>query len=159
MRDRLSLNSRNMQVQADKSSCLPLLITGIAIILFSTAGIARMMGWGQNSTDDSGDTLALDQTAPVPTTSEARATNRCAECGVIVSMREIERHDEDSGPGAAGGVTTGTWDETRVKSTRSYEIIVRMANGSSRVIDDANPARWRTGERLIVIDGANPSHQ
>ncbi len=147
-----------MKTQADKFSYLPLLITGIAVILFSTAGIARMMGWGPNSTDDSGDILALDQTAPV-TTSEARAKPRCPECGVIVSMREIERHDEDSGPGAAGGVTAGNRDETRVKSTKSYEIIVRMADGSSRVIDDANPARWRTGESLIVIGGVKPSNR
>jgi hypothetical protein len=158
-----------MKTQADKSSyfhragaargVLALLITGIAVILFSSAGIARMMGWGPNSTDDSGDILALDQTAPVPATSEARAKPRCPECGVIVSMREIERHDEDPGPGAAGGVTAGNRDETRVKSTKSYEIIVRMADGSSRVIDDANPARWRSGERVIVIDGADPSNR
>jgi outer membrane lipoprotein SlyB len=42
---------------------------------------------------------------------------------------------------------------------KSYEIIVRMADGSSRVIDDANPARWRTGERLIVIGGVRPSNR
>jgi hypothetical protein len=158
-----------MKTQADKSSyfhragaargVLALLITGIAVILFSTAGIARIVGWGPNSTDDSGDILALDQTAPVPTTSEARAKPRCPECGVIVSMREIERHVEDSGPGAAGGVTAGNRAETRVKSTKSYEIMVRMADGSSRVIDDANPARWRSGERVIVIDGADPSNR
>ena len=148
-----------MMTQAVKSSFLPLLITGIAVILFSTAGIARIVGWGQNSTDDSGDTLALDQAAPVPTTSEARAKPRCPECGVIVSMREIERHDQDSGPGAAGGVTTGNRDETRVKPARSYEIVIRLADGSSRVINDAKPARWRPGERVIVIDGADPSNR
>jgi hypothetical protein len=145
-----------MKTQADKSSYLPLLITGIAVVLFSTAGIARMMGWGPNSTDDSGEILAPDQAASVPPTSEARAKARCAECGVIVSMREIERHDEGSGPGAAGVVTAGNQDEKRVKSTRSYEIIVRMADGSRRVINDANPASWRTGERLMVIGGVKP---
>jgi outer membrane lipoprotein SlyB len=72
-------------------------------------------------------------------------------------MREIQRYDEDSGPGAAGGVTTGNRDATRVKSTKSYEIIVRMADGSRRVIHDAKPASWRTGEQVIVIGGANPS--
>ena len=157
-----------MMTQAVKSSyfhragvargVLTLLITGIAVILFSTAGIARIVGWGQNSTDDSGDILALDQAAPVPT-SEARAKPRCPECGVIVSMREIERHDQDSGPGAAGGVTTGNRDETRVKPARSYEIVIRLADGSSRVINDAKPARWRPGERVIVIDGADPSNR
>ena len=138
---------------------LPLLITGIAVILFSTAGFARMMGWGSNSTDESGDILALDQTAPVPATSEARAKPRCPECGVIVSMREIKARNEDSGPGAAGGLVAGNQDETRVKSTRSYDITVRLADGSSRVINDANPARWRTGERLMVIDGVKPSNR
>lgn len=128
---------------------LPLLITGIAVVLFSTAGIARMMGWGPGSTGESGGIVALDREAP----------SRCPECGMIVSMREIERHDEDSGPGAAAGVTAANRDEIRVNTTRSYEITVRMADGSSRVIYAANPARWRTGERLIVIAGAIPPHQ
>jgi len=148
-----------MKTQAGKSAYLPVLVTGIAIILFSTAGIARMMGWGSTSTDESGDVPALNQRASVPTTSEARARPRCRECGVIVSMREIASHDEDSGPGAAGEVTAGDRDETRSKSARSHEIVVRMADGSSRVIDDANPASWRAGERVIVIDGTNPSRQ
>ena len=158
-----------MKTQADKSSyfhragaargVLALLITGIAVILFSTAGIARIVGWGPNSTDDSGDILALDQTAPVPTTSEARAKPRCPECGVIVSMREIEVRNEDTGPGATGGAVAGNQDETRVKSTRSHEITVRLADGSSRVFNDASPARWRSGERVIVIDGADPSNR
>jgi hypothetical protein len=158
-----------MKTQADKSSyfhragaargVLTLLITGIAVILFSTAGIARIVGWGSNSTDDSGDILALDQTAPVPTTSEARAKPRCPECGVIVSMREIEVRNKDSGPGTTGRVVAGNQDETRVKSTRSYEITVRLADGSSRVFNDAKPARWRSGERVIVIDGADPSNR
>ena len=113
-----------------------MLITGIAVILFSTAGIARMMGWGANSTADSGDILERDQSATALATGKARARSRCPECGVIVSVREIERHDDDTG---------------------SYEFTVRMADGSKRVIDDVNPARWRPGERLIVIDGAHPS--
>ena len=148
-----------MKTQANKSSFLPLLITGIAVILFSTAGIARIVGWGPNATGASGDILALDQAAPAPTTSEARAQPRCPECGVIVSMREIERHDQDSGTGAAGAVTAGNRDGARVKPGKSYEITVRMADGSSRVLNDAKPARWRPGERVIVIDGANASNQ
>ena len=158
-----------METQADKSSyfhragaargVLTLLMTGIAVILFATAGFARIVGWGPNSTDDSGDILALEQTAPVPATSETRVKPRCPECGVIVSMREIERHDQDSDPGAAGGATASNRGETRVKWTRSYEITVRLADGSSRVINDAKPARWRPGERVIVIDGANPSNR
>lgn len=157
-----------MKTRAGKSSyfdragtaggVIPLLITGIAVILFSTAGIARMMGWGSNWTDYSGGNLELDQTALAPTASDARARPRCPECGVIVAVREIERHDQDSA-GAASVAAAGNPDETPAKSTRNYEIIVRMADGSSRVFDDANPARWRTGERLIVIAGTDPLRQ
>lgn len=116
---------RNMKTQAEKFPWVPLLITGIAVILFSSAGIARMMGWGAGSTGDTDDALVSDQTVPVTATSEARARPRCPECGVIVSLS-------------------------------SHEITVRMADGSSRVIEDANAAEWRTGERLIVIGGVTP---
>ena len=135
------------------------LITGMAIILFSTAGIARIMGWGANSIDASGDGLAPDQTPAVQTMGESRANARCAECGVIVAMRKIERHKEDSGPGAARDGTAGNRDENRLKATRDYEITVRMADGSNRVIEAANAAAWRRGERLIIIAGAIPPHQ
>ena len=148
-----------MRTHTNWYSYLPSLITVIAVIVFSTAGIARIAGWGTNSTDDSGDILALDLSAPVPATNAARVRARCPECGVIVSMREIERHDQDSDPGAAGGATASNRGETRVNWTRSYEITVRLADGSSRVINDAKPVRWRPGERVIVIDGANPSNK
>jgi hypothetical protein len=137
---------------------LPLVITGIAIVLFSTAGLARMMGWGPDWTDDSGDVLAPDRTALVPVESKARTRAGCAECGEIVSFREIESHDEGTEPGTAGAETAGNAGKPRANSTRNYEITIRMADGSSRVIDGANPAKWRTGERLIVIDGTNPSY-
>jgi hypothetical protein len=137
-----------MQTQTDKKySYLPLLITGVAVVLFSSAGIARMMGWGPNSI----------MGVPASATSEARAAPRCPECGMIVSMREIKGRDEDSGPAAASGVAAGSRDKALVKPTRNYEIIVRMADGSNRVINAANPARWRTGERLKVIAGTDPS--
>jgi hypothetical protein len=109
----------------------PLLIAGIAVILFSSAGFARMMGWGPGA-GYSGASLALDVPA-----GEARAGPSCPECGMIVSVREIEERNEGSPP--------------------SYEFVVRMADGSSRVIEDADPGRWRTSERLKIIDGINPS--
>lgn len=161
-----------MKTQANRSPYLPPLIVGIAVILFSTAGIARMMGWGPNATDDSGDILELDilpvaraqpvavraQTGPGEAAGNARAKGRCAECGVIVSVREIDARDEGAGPGATSGAVAGNQDELPVTS-RHYAITVRLADGSSRVINDANPASWRPGERLIVIDGANPSNR
>lgn len=134
---------------------LPLLIAGLAVILFSSAGIARIVGWNPNSSDGAGDVLVLDGVpAGVPAVKV-----RCAECGVIVSMREIELRNESTGFGATGGAVAGNQDETRVKSTKSHELTIRLADGSSRVINEASPATWRLGERVIVIDGAYPTNR
>ena len=162
-----------MNTQANKSRYLPLLIAGIAVILSSTVGIAAIIGWLPAATDGSGDILALDdlpvasakpvagtaQAAPGQVAGEARAKGRCAECGVIVSMREIDARDEDAGLDASGGAVARNQDELRVTSARRYEITIRMADRSSRVINHASPASWRPGERVIVIDGANPSNR
>jgi len=145
-----------MKTQAVKKfSYLSLLIAGVAVVLFSTAGIARMMGWGPNLTEDSSDISVLQDSA----TSEGSAKPGCPECGFVVSMREIETRVDHSCTGATRAATPGNGDETRTKSTRSYEINVRMADGSDRLITVDNPARWRTGERLMVIAGTDPSLQ
>ena len=121
----------SMENRTGGSSFWPLLITGIAVIVFGSAGFARMMGWGPGTTSYSRAILALDEPA-----GEAHAGPRCPECGMVVSVREIGWHDEES--------------------SGNYESIVRMADGSSRVIDSSGPVRWRMGERLLIIDGAVP---
>lgn len=96
-------------------------------------------------TGDSGGILAPDE-SPASRVS-------CAGCGRIESVREIDSQGEFNGLGAvdAAGETV------RVKSTKSYAIAVRLYDGSSRVITDASPARWRAGEYVISIDGADRS--
>ena len=153
-----------MKTQSDRFSYLLMLITGIAIVLFSTAGIARMMGWGPNSTGDSTGISALDRTETDPATGEAGAAARCAECGMIVSMREIDALDESAGPEItgrekSGGSVARDQDELREPPARRYEMTIRLAGGSSRVISHESPVNWRSGERVIVIDGANPPNR
>ena len=126
---------------------LPLLIAGLLVILFSSAGIARIAGWNPIPGDGAGNVLVHDR---LPTVKA-----RCAECGVIVSMRGIELRNASTGFGTTGRDR----DETPVKSTRSHELTIRLADGSSRVINAAGPAKWRLGEHVIVIDGANPSNR
>ena len=162
-----------MNTHANKSRYLPLLIVGIAVILSSTAGIAAIMGLLPASTDDNGDVLAPNdlpvasaklvavtaQTAPAQVEGEARDKGRCAECGVIVSTREIDTRDEGAGRDASGASSARNQDALRVTLARRYEITIRMADRSSRVINDMSPASWRPGERVIVIDGANRSNR
>lgn len=64
-----------------------------------------------------------------------RATRpRCADCGVIAGVRDLGVEGETKRPGV-------------------YEFTLRLADGSTRVVTDANPAAWRLGERASIIDG------
>lgn len=105
----------------------------------------------------------------------------CGSCGIVESTREITTRGEGSGVGAAGGAVVGgllgnqvgggsgkdimtvvgavggavvgNQIEGRVKATRSYEITVRMADGSSRAIQQADQPGWHSGDRVKIIDG------
>jgi hypothetical protein len=77
-------------------------------------------------------TIAAIDAAPLTDERRARRRPRCVECGWIESVREADA----PGAGSAG-----------------REITVRLENGSSRVIVDDNPAAWRPGERVTIIDG------
>lgn len=152
-----------MDRQASRSRHLPQLLVGIVVVLSSSAGIAAIMGWLPASTGGSGDVPALVPVASVAVAprvgSEARPKGRCAECGVVVSMREIDVHDEGAGHPASGGAAAASQDELRVTSARRYEMTIRMADRSTRVINHASPASWRPGEHVIVIGGTSPSNR
>ena len=120
-------------------------------------------------------------TPPVAVATNAPARATCAECGVIESTREVVKKGEGSGIGAVGGavvgglignqvgagrgntvataigavggVVAGNEIEKRVNSSKAYEVTVRMDDGSSRVISEANPPAWRTGDHVKVVDG------
>lgn len=119
---------------------------------------------------------------PVTTAAIApRAPGSCRECGVVQGTREIAVRGESSGlgavggavvggvlgnqvgsgsgkqiatvVGAVGGVIAGNEIEKRVKSTRSYEVTVRLDDGSSRVITQSSAPAWRSGDRVRIVDG------
>ena len=69
---------------------------------------------------------------------ETVATQRCPYCGWIESKREIL--STDTGHHARG----------------LFEYTMRRHDGTSSVFQETLPVRWRLGERLIYIDGANP---
>jgi outer membrane lipoprotein SlyB len=110
----------------------------------------------------------------------------CAECGVIESVREVDAKGKGSGLGAVGGgvvggllgnqvgggrgkdvltavgvvggALAGNEVEKRVKTTKSYEVTVRLHDGSSRVISEAGVPTWRTGDKVKVVNGAIQSN-
>jgi outer membrane lipoprotein SlyB len=117
---------------------------------------------------------------PAQVASVTPARVRCSECGVIESSQEVAMKGKGTGLGAVGGAVVGgllgnqvgngrgqtiatvvgavgggvagNEVEKRVKTTKSYEVTVRMEDGSSRVISEST-APWRTGDRVKVVDG------
>ena len=124
---------------------------------------------------------AVEQAAPVPVAAAA-----CAQCGVIESVREVTAKGQGSGVGAVGGAVVGgllgnqvgggrgqdvmtvvgavggamagNEVEKRVKTTRSYEVTVRLNDGSSRIISEASAPNWRTGDKVKIVNGAIQSN-
>ncbi|MDP1717889.1 MAG: hypothetical protein Q8L40_07400 [Burkholderiales bacterium] len=126
----------------------------VLFILFSSAGIAHIAGWNPASDGNtSGDAGEVQVPGALPAVKV-----KCAECGVIVSMREIELSNDSTGSDITGKAAAGGLDSTQAKSTKSHELTIRLADGSIRVISEANSAKWRIGERVVVIGGAYPSN-
>jgi hypothetical protein len=155
-----------MRTQAN-SRYLPLVILGIAVVLFSMVGIAKIMGLLSGARGNSGGVFAFNHlhaaaadaivlrapTDQQPAKRNERAKGRCAECGVIVSVRLIERDDDAFSGAAPESVTTGNRIEAPAALTADYEITIRISDGSIRKINLASPAPWRPGERMILIAG------
>lgn len=164
-----------METQAPASKSLhPLTwVAGIALILFSAAGIGAFMGWIPISIGKPGDDAVLTKhdlpragpakVVPAKKPAAPLAAVKCAECGVIQSVHEIDAKGEGSGIGAVGGAVVGgaiagNEIEKRVKSAKSYEITVRFDDGTSRAFTAANAPAWRNGDKVKVINGVIQSN-
>lgn len=55
--------------------------------------------------------------------------------------------------GAVGGGFAGNEVERRTRTTTSYEIRVRMEDGSMRSFTDSGQSGWRSGDRVRVVNG------
>ncbi len=102
----------------------------------------------------------------------------CLDCGVIESIREVKQQGEGSGVGAVaggvagavlgnqvgggrgrdlatvvgavGGAVAGHQIEKRVRTNSSYQITVRMDDGSVRTFTESAPPAWRMGQRVRI---------
>ena len=120
---------------------------------------------------------------PVRVASAPPAPPRvCANCGSVEAVNVIEQQGEGSGlgavaggvagallgnqigggsgrkiatvAGAAGGAYAGHQIEKHVRTTKRYDVVVRMEDGSVRTFPyDAEPA-YRVGAKVKVVDGA-----
>ena len=151
-----------VQARGYKFPSLLLSGTGMAVMLLSMGGFAALMMWMLAPTGAPRDILpvSVESAKPVaamgaetlPAKETARRKKRCDECGLIESIRETEGHGEAIHSAAAGRPAAENRSRAPAKSA-GREITVRLEDGSSRVIVDMNPGKWRRGERVIVIGG------
>lgn len=111
-----------------------------------------------------------------------KAPEVCRSCGTIVSIREIRQKGEGSGAGAfmgavvggvaghqvgggrgkdaatvagaVGGAFAGNEIEKRAKATLSYDVALRMEDGSSRTVNTRDLTGLAVGDRVRVSGGA-----
>jgi outer membrane lipoprotein SlyB len=117
--------------------------------------------------------------APEPEVKQAAAV--CKSCGVVESVGSIEHRPQGSGVGAAGGAilggllgnqvggghgrqlatvagavggaVAGNQVETHMKTTRTWRIVVRMDNGTTRTFNQSAQPAWGSGDAVRVVNG------
>lgn len=118
---------------------------------------------------------------PPPASAYAPPPPVCAECGVVENIRETTRKAQPSGlgviaggilgglignqvgggrgrdvatvAGAIGGGFAGNEVEKSTRGTQQYQIVVRLDDGSSRVITQDSMPTWRIGDHVRINNG------
>lgn len=86
--------------------------------------------------------LHVANAAPVPEMLLARSQRAmCDECGVVTASRRLVQPE-------------GNWMPT---GDTEHEVTVRMRDGSIRTFVAGSSVRWRSGERIILIEGTGQS--
>lgn len=182
-----------METNTRKSMHPLAMAAGIAVILFSTVGVSAVMGWIPTSFGNTPDGVSPEKhsgnaaktPAPARVAQNSTAKVKCADCGVVESVRQVEQAGEGTGLGAAGGAVVGgllghqvgggsgkqimtvvgavggavagNQIEKQVKSTTGYETTVRFDDGSTRVFASST-SNWRSGDKVKVVNGVIQSN-
>jgi outer membrane lipoprotein SlyB len=123
---------------------------------------------------------AREQTPSRAERRQARAA-ACPDCGTVRAVNVVERQGEGSGLGAIGGAVVGGvlgnqigdgsgrriatvagaaagaygghQVEKHVKSSTSWNVVVRMQDGESRTFPYSSEPGFRAGDRVKVVEG------
>jgi hypothetical protein len=144
-----------MREQAYKFRYLPLLAAGIAAAVVSGIAIASLAIFAEGGGGAVASAEAYEAVAKPAVSAASVRAHPCAECGVIESTREIKVLQAGGATDALGRISAGSRAGIEAVPLRSYEITIRMRDGSMRVIRDAKPAKWKYGERVSIIAGSD----
>jgi outer membrane lipoprotein SlyB len=140
-------------------------------------------GSALSSTQDYAPAPAPLREAPAARSADSGSDARwCGSCGNVESVRTITTRAHASGVGAAGGAllggllgnqvgsghgrqlatvagavggaVMGNQVEGNMKATHSYEIRVRLDDGTLRTFHQQSAPRWRNGDRVRIVKGS-----
>ncbi|WP_323144723.1 glycine zipper 2TM domain-containing protein [Massilia phyllosphaerae] len=122
------------------------------------------------------------EATPVRTAEADTGARWCGTCGNVESVRTISTRARASGVGAAGGAilggllgnqvggghgrqlatvagavggaVVGNQVEGNMKATQSFEIRVRLDDGTLRTFHQQSAPRWRNGDRVRIVKGS-----
>jgi uncharacterized protein YcfJ len=94
----------------------------------------------------------------------------CPDCGVIEAVREVDVQGKGTGVGAVaggviggvaghqvgavGGAIAGNELEKKQKTTKQWQVTVRLENGQEQVVTLAQQPPWRAGDHVRLVNGA-----
>ena len=162
---------------------MPLWIAGISICVLAVSGIGAIVrsipaSYANIPNEDaplkrgaapngSKDGRGINQLALAETRNTINRRNRasCRACGVVESMRKIERPGDVGGQYTADikrarsltGGASGSAIAANATTGKGYEITVRFRDGSTTVLNEASPRTWPSGSRVMVIGRSNAS--
>lgn len=112
----------------------------------------------------------------------AAAKPPCPDCGVVEVVREVDVQGKGTGVGAVaggviggvaghqvgggkgktlmtvigavGGAIAGNELEKRQKSTKQWQVTVRLESGGEQVVTLAQQPPWRAGDRVRLVNGS-----
>ena len=118
---------------------------------------------------------------PVQVAAAEPKAKWCGNCGNVESVRAIKQRAQGSGLGAAGGAVlggllgnqvgggtgrqiatvagavggavVGNQVEGNMKATTTYEIRVRLDDGTLRTFNQSSAPQWSTGDRVRIVKG------
>jgi outer membrane lipoprotein SlyB len=125
--------------------------------------------------------MADAEQAPSRAERKRAAARACTNCGTVKAVNVVEQAGEGSGLGAIGGAVVGGvlgnqigdgsgrriatvagaaagaygghQAEKHVKSSKSWNVVVRMQDGGSRTFPFASDPGFSSGDRVKVVDG------
>ena len=148
-----------------------------AVIVVSAVAVAAIGGYLPGSKAAPAQATAPEKNSP--TQPARRVAAACTDCGVVIGVEEKTVMGHGTGVGAvAGGVAgavighemgdgnragtavgavvggiAGHQIERGARSSKRYEISVRMRDGSVKVAKTDTPPAWRAGDKVRVHDG------